>query len=169
MATKHYFNNRWYQASMKKDYQKIRGGSRTSVTSTMEHFVIIVNGWKPLTIITKSSTMDVAAVLDPPLNPVKVLRFPGALADDMHHDLRTLSQKFPDTNILDIDTNSCVSESSCVVLVKTLSLKTSTQNSLPQCKIIISSVFNRTDDSKASLSVENLNNHLNASDWDRVR
>ena len=30
-----------------------RGGSRTAATSKMEHFVIIVNGWKPLTIITK--------------------------------------------------------------------------------------------------------------------
>ena len=29
--------------------------------------MIIVNGWKPLTIITKSSILDVAAVLDPPL------------------------------------------------------------------------------------------------------
>ena len=29
--------------------------------------MIIVNGWKPLTIITKSSTLDVAAILDPPL------------------------------------------------------------------------------------------------------
>ena len=28
---------------------------------------MIVNGWKPLTIITKSSTLDVAAVLDQPL------------------------------------------------------------------------------------------------------
>ena len=33
----------------------------------MERFVIIVNGWKPLTIITKLSILDVAAVLDPPL------------------------------------------------------------------------------------------------------
>ena len=33
----------------------------------MEHFVIIVNDWKPLTIITKSSILDVAAVLDPSL------------------------------------------------------------------------------------------------------
>ena len=41
------------------------GGSRTAATSKMEHFVIIVNGWKPLTIITKSSILDVAAVLDP--------------------------------------------------------------------------------------------------------
>ena len=45
----------------------IRGGSRTPATSKMEQFVIIVNGWKPLTIITKSSILDAAAVLDPPL------------------------------------------------------------------------------------------------------
>ena len=44
-----------------------RGGSRTAATSKVELFVIIVNGWKPLTIITKRSTLDVAAVLDPPL------------------------------------------------------------------------------------------------------
>ena len=45
----------------------LRGGSRTAATSKMEHFVIIVNGWKRLTIITKSSILDVAAALAPPL------------------------------------------------------------------------------------------------------
>ena len=36
----------------------------------MEHFVIIVtaSSFQPLTIITKYSILDVAAVLDPPLN-----------------------------------------------------------------------------------------------------
>ena len=47
-----------------------RGGSRTAATSKMERFVIIVNGWKPLTIITKRSILDVATVLDPPLTYV---------------------------------------------------------------------------------------------------
>ena len=45
----------------------VRGGSRTAATSKMERFVVIVNGWKPLTIITKHSILDVAAVLDPPM------------------------------------------------------------------------------------------------------
>ena len=45
-----------------------RGGSRTAATSKMERFVITVNGWKPLAIITKLSISDVAAVLDPPLS-----------------------------------------------------------------------------------------------------
>ena len=46
------------------------GGSRTSVTFKMELFVIIVNGFQPLTVTTKSSILDVAAVLDPPRHSV---------------------------------------------------------------------------------------------------
>ena len=38
----------------------------------MECFVIIVNGFQPFTIITKYSILDVAAVLDPPLNRMSV-------------------------------------------------------------------------------------------------
>ena len=45
-----------------------RGGSRAAATSKMECVVKIVNGWKPLTIITKRSILDVVAALDPPLN-----------------------------------------------------------------------------------------------------
>ena len=41
--------------------------SRAAATSKMEYFVIIVNGFQPLTIITKCSILDVAAALDPPL------------------------------------------------------------------------------------------------------
>ena len=39
----------------------------TAETSKMERFVIIVNGFQSLTIITKRSILDVAAALDPPL------------------------------------------------------------------------------------------------------
>ena len=48
----------------------IGGGSRTAAASKIELFVIIVNGWKLFTIITKSSILDVAAGLDPPLQPL---------------------------------------------------------------------------------------------------
>ena len=48
-------------------YVVIRGGSRAAATSKMECFVIIVNGFKPLTIITKHFILDAAAALDPPL------------------------------------------------------------------------------------------------------
>ena len=56
-------------SQLKKNFDKLgselavsRGGSRTAATSKMERFVII-----KLTIITKPSILDVAAVLDPPL------------------------------------------------------------------------------------------------------
>ena len=44
-----------------------RGGSRAAATSEIDRFVITVNGFQPLTIITKHSILDVAATLDPPL------------------------------------------------------------------------------------------------------
>ena len=50
-----------------------RGGSRTAATSKMECLVIIVNGFQPLTIITKHSILDVAAVLDPPLQEKPII------------------------------------------------------------------------------------------------
>ena len=53
--------------------KKLTGGSRAAGTSKMECFVIIVNDWKPLTIITKCSILDVAAALDPPLIMGKML------------------------------------------------------------------------------------------------
>ena len=55
-------------ADITRKNTNVRGGSKTAATSKMERFVIIVNGLKSLTIITKCSILDVAAVLDPPLN-----------------------------------------------------------------------------------------------------
>ena len=48
--------------------RSIKCGSMIAATSKMEHFVIIVNGFEPLTIITKSPILDVAGVPDPLLN-----------------------------------------------------------------------------------------------------
>ena len=41
-----------------------------AVTSKMERFVIIANGFQPLTIITKHSILDVATALDSPLSEI---------------------------------------------------------------------------------------------------
>ena len=50
-----------------KKYSITRDGSRAAATSKIERFVIIVNGFQQLTIITKRSILDVSAALDPPL------------------------------------------------------------------------------------------------------
>ena len=52
----------------------VRDGSRAAAISKMEYFVIIVNGWRPLTIITKYSILDVAAALDPSLMIISLTR-----------------------------------------------------------------------------------------------
>ena len=44
-----------------------RGSSSITATSKMERFVLIVNGWSPLTVITKCSILDVTAIVDPHL------------------------------------------------------------------------------------------------------
>ena len=44
-----------------------RGGYKPAATSKIELYVIIVNGFQPLTIITKWFILNIAAVLDPPL------------------------------------------------------------------------------------------------------
>ena len=48
-------------------FKSSRSGSRAAATSKMERFAIIVNGFQPLTIITKRSIFNVAAALDWPL------------------------------------------------------------------------------------------------------
>ena len=53
-----------------KQIQSSRGGSRAA--SKMECFVIVVNSFQPLTIITKHSILVVAAALDPPLSSLQV-------------------------------------------------------------------------------------------------
>ena len=58
-----------------------RGRYRTAATSKMELFVIIVNGSQLLTIITKSSTLNVAAVLDPSKFTVRGIALRGCLPE----------------------------------------------------------------------------------------
>ena len=45
-------------------------GSRATATSKIQRLVIIVNGWKPITVVTKYSILDVAESLDSPLSTV---------------------------------------------------------------------------------------------------
>ena len=48
----------------------------------MERFVIIVNGWKPLTIITKRSILDVAAVLQYLTYIIETKSIPGQIYEN---------------------------------------------------------------------------------------
>ena len=71
----------------------IRGGSRAAVTSKLERFVIIVNGWKPLTIITTCSILDVAAALDAPEYQAKFI-FKRDISEGHQPDLKYPTNRF---------------------------------------------------------------------------
>ena len=82
--------NRIIQVDLSND----RGGSRTTAKSKMEPFVIIVNGFQPLAIIIKRSILDVAAVLDPPLNDIfKYLQYCFTVLS------ASLREKYPNTQL----------------------------------------------------------------------
>ena len=44
-----------------------RGGSTAPTTSKMKLFMTIINSLQPLVIVIKSSILDIAEVLDPPM------------------------------------------------------------------------------------------------------
>ena len=46
---------------------KLRDVPRTPATSKMKFFVTLVNGFQPLTNVTKNSMLDLAGVLETPL------------------------------------------------------------------------------------------------------
>ena len=68
-----------------------RGGSRTVITSKKEHFAIILNGRKPLTIITKSSILDVTAVLYPSIYVFRI--FCNVLHQSDLHKYKFITKK----------------------------------------------------------------------------
>ena len=49
-----------------------RDGYRTPPISMMELIVIIAKGWRPLTVVTKSSILDIILALDPRKHFLKV-------------------------------------------------------------------------------------------------
>ena len=64
----HFLYYLWVQVIIIRLIKSLRGGSKTAATFKVKLFEILVNGWKSLTVTVKSSTLDVAAVLDPPLS-----------------------------------------------------------------------------------------------------
>jgi hypothetical protein len=101
-------------------------------------------------------------------NNVKVRCFPGATVDDMNDYIKPLMKKKPKTIIFHVGTNNDVNETSGVILEKILTLKKSVEFALPTCKVILSTLINRTDNAKAAVTVNNLNRHLKESSLDLI-
>lgn len=92
---------------------------------------------------------------------VKVRYFSGAKVVDIVPKVKELLEENPNAFILHAGTNDAVSKPSNVIIDELLSLKNLIENKLPKCKVYISTLTPRTDDGKASLTINNFNKHLN--------
>ena len=99
---------------------------------------------------------------------VKVKSFPGATIEDMYDYIKPLLKKCPKNIILHIGTNNTVNDTSRIVLDKILSLKAFVEKALPDCNVCISNLTLRTDNAKASLTVNNVNQHLSTLQLDII-
>ena len=99
---------------------------------------------------------------------VKVRYFNGALVEDMFYNLVPLMRKKPSALILHVGTNNTVSDSSKVILKKINSLISYIKINNPECRIIISQPVRRTDNGKATLTLNNLNKLLAELDVDKI-
>ena len=91
---------------------------------------------------------------------VKVQNFPGATVADMEHYLIPIIQKKPSNIILHVGKNNAKNLPSRTVLDNLLKLKALVKDSLPTCKVFISTPTLRTDDGKAQITVSQLTKHL---------
>ena len=85
----------------------------------------------------------------------------------MYDYLKPLLKKNPG-NSLHVGTNNSVNETSRDILNEILSLKNFIEKLCPTCKVIVSNLIYRSDHGKVSLTVKNVNNHLDALNIDVV-
>ena len=99
---------------------------------------------------------------------VKVRYFNRALVEDMFFNLVSLKRKKPSALILHVGSNNTVRDSSKVIPKKIKSLISHIRINNPECRIIISQPIRRTDNGKATLTLNNLNKLLVEIDVDKI-
>ena len=98
---------------------------------------------------------------------VKVRYFNAALVEDMFYNLVPLMTKKPSPLILHVGTNNTVSDSSKVILKKINPSISYIKINNPECRIIFQPV-RRTDNGKATLTLNNSNKLLTELDVDKI-
>ena len=99
---------------------------------------------------------------------IKVRSFPGSTINDKYDYIKPLLKKNPDSVILHVGTNDAPNSTSRTILDNMLSLKSFTEKTLSQSKVCISNLVKRTDNGKATLTVNEVNEHLSTLQLDIV-
>ena len=111
------------------------GNNMNESSSKLKHQGLYPNG---TTVIVGDSIIN---------GVIEVRNFPGATMADMEHYLIPIIQKKPRNIILHVGTNDAKNLPSRTVLDNLLKLKALVKDSLPTCKVFISTPTLRTDDS----------------------
>ena len=98
----------------------------------------------------------------PEIWALKLTFCPGATTHDMYDYLKPLLKKNPDNIILHVGTNNLVNETSRGILNEICSLKNFIEKLCPTCKVIVSNLIYWSNNEKVSLTVKNVNDHLDA-------
>ena len=96
------------------------------------------------------------------LKNCKVRAYGGSSIEDLHYNLVPLLRKRPSTIILHTGTNNSTRDNSAQIIEKLINLKEFITSHSPHVKIIISSLIQRYDDSKAQLTSDITNTKLNS-------
>ena len=91
---------------------------------------------------------------------VKVLHFSGARIKDTSQFMQTVIKKKPEFVILHIGPNYATTNDSKKILEDVLLLKSAILKSLLDCRVIVSKRTFQSDDTKAALTLRNLNKHI---------
>ena len=91
---------------------------------------------------------------------VKVRKFPGAAVDNLNHHIIPLLQKKPSHIMVHAETNDAYHSMSREILRKFLNFKSLIQKKLPDCKVYILTPTLPSNNGKATLTVNQLTNHL---------
>ena len=148
---------------MKKREEYYRSKSKLQSNAAKESITTEKGQWtKNTTLIVGDSIIN--SVLEEELcggsRNVKFKNFPGATVDDLNQHIIPLLQKKPSHIIVHAGTNEAYHSTSREILNKLLNFKSLIQDKLPDCKVFISTPTLRSDNGKATLTVNQLTNHL---------
>ena len=99
---------------------------------------------------------------------VKVRNFPGANIDDMSDYIKPILSRKPKNIILHIGTNDCINSTPGQIYAKIQNLTIAIKEKLPNANIIISSIINRKDNTKAQENVSQFNFILKSSNFNYI-
>ena len=114
--------------------------------------------WKPGTTLIIGDSM-LNGLDEKRLKNCKVRPFSGASVEDMHFNIDPLLRKKPSNIIMHVGCNNCVDDNSTEIMKKLTSLKDFILSQL-DCKLIFSSIIDRSDDAKAQFTGNLTNKYL---------